>query len=365
MTTVLPARQPIRTPSASAVPAALARRSRSGFGIHKRALTLVELLIVIIVIGILVSSILVASAGFINRGRTNNTQAVLQVVADAVEEFKREQTAKPTITRARQTKGPGEYVTYADRYGAYPPDELEVFTSGGLRGSTGTIPPSRTLAPGRAEVVVNPLKPPPWDAMRFYKDGVDPTKDALENRDQAAMIVAIETLSESASAILDRIPDKNRSAGALSADGTTPALFLDRPDPATGTLNGIWDSNDHQIRLIIDDWGMPISYLAQRDWQPASSIPSFNHNTWNRTSTEIIRLNGGQPVIFSYGPNGKDQLTPEAMGANAGAATLMGDMHPVAPGPDDQEFVIDNPFNADNVYSNPALKEKLAKGIKP
>jgi len=338
----------------------------------QRALTLVELLIVIVVIGILVSAILVASSGFINKGRANNTQAVLQIVADAAEDFKREQAAKPTITRAKQTKNPSlgkqdpavTSVLYTDRYGLYPPDELEVFSSIGLPGSTGGIPPSRTLAPGGAEV----SPPPPWDAMRFYKDGVDATKDALENRDQAAMILAIETLSESASAILDRIPDRNRTPGPLK-DGT-PALFLDRVDRATGTPNRTWDANDHQIRLIVDDWGNPISYFSERDWQDPSvnlnfkPIQSRNHDNWNRASTEIIRLNGGQPVIFSYGPNGKDQLTKDVMGAT-GAATLMGDMHPATPGPDDAEYIIDNPFNDDNVYSNPALKEKLAKGIKP
>jgi prepilin-type N-terminal cleavage/methylation domain-containing protein len=333
---------------------------------HKRALTLVELLIVIIVIGILVSSILVASSGFISKGRTNNTQAVLQVVADAVEEFKREQTAKPTITRAKQTKDPNmgkqpdppaTPLMYSDRYGLYPPDELEVFTLLGLPGSQAP-PASRTLAPGGAVIVPAPTS---GQAMRFYKDG-DPTKDPLENRDQAAMIVAIETLSESASAILDRIPDKNRSTGALSADGTTPALFLDRPDPAAGAPNGAWDSNDHQIRLIIDDWGMPISYLAQRDWQPPSGtftpIESTNHAAWNEASTELIRMNGGQPIIMSYGPNGKDQLTKDAMGDDA-KASLVGDFEYA------DDHVVNNPLNDDNVYSNPALKEKLAKGIKP
>ncbi len=337
------------------------RIPHSAFRIRRSALTLVELLIVIIVIGILVSAILVASSGFINKGRANNTQSVLQIVADAVEEFKREQAAKPTITRARQPKlgGPaGVTVNYFDRYGPYPPDELEVFSAVGLPGSVPPVPPkTNSLAAGGAVIV----PPPPWPPMRFYKDGSQ--NDAVENRDQAAMIVAIETLSESASAILDRIPDRNRTVGALQADGT-PALFLDR----TGGAIGAWDANDHQIRLIVDDWGNPISYFAQRDWQPASGtftpIPSTNHKDWNHVSTEIIRLNGGQPVIFSYGPNGKDQLTKDAMGAN-GTATLMSDMHPTTPGPGDQEFVIDNPFNADNVYANPALKEKLAKGIKP
>lgn len=323
----------------------------------RRALTLVELLIVIIVIGILVSSILVASAGFINKGRTNNTQALLQIVSDAVEEFKREQTAKPTITRARQPRQsppPGVTVNYSDRYGAYPPDELEVFSVVGLPRS---VPPgsgrTNSLASGGAVIV----PPPPWQAMRFYKDD-DLLKNALEHRDQCAMIVAIETLSESASSILDRIPDKNRSAGVLAADGK-PALFLDRPGGTTGS----WDANDHQIRYILDDWGIPISYLAQRDWNEApgfTPIVSTNHPKWNEVSTELIRLNGGQPIIMSYGPNGKDQLTNDAMEPNA-KASLVGDFASDSPVP----RVVDDPMNADNVYANPALKEKLAKGLAP
>jgi len=331
------------------------------------ALTLVELLVVIVVIGILIGSILVASAGFIDKGRVNNTQALLQVVADAVEEFKREQTTKPTITRAKQQKSPGagdpakSQVFYADRYGSYPPDELEVFTSTGLRGSTGPIPPSRTLAPGAAEVAA-PGATQPWDAMRYFNAG-NPQPE-LEHRDQAAMILAIETLSESASAVLDRIPDRNRTPGPLAPDGK-PAIFLDRP----GGTTAAWDSNDHQIRLIIDDWGNPISYFAQRDWKETSAeftpIPSSNHEGWNEASTEFIRMNGSQPIIMSYGPNGGDQLTQDAMGADDANASLVGDFEPKTPGAEDAEHVIDNPMNADNVYSNPSLKEKLAKGIEP
>jgi prepilin-type N-terminal cleavage/methylation domain-containing protein len=326
----------------------------------RRALTLVELLIVIVVIGILVSAILVASSGFINKGRANNTQSVLQIVADAAEEFKREQAAKPTITRFERPKKPGvgdlskATISYAERYGNYPPDELEVFSSANRAGLPGLATPL-SLAPGGAEVV-GPT-PPRWDAMRFFKDGSD--ADALENRDQAAMILAIETLSESASAILDRIPDRNRTPGPLK-DGN-PALFLDRTGGATGT----WDPNDHQIRLIIDDWGNPISYLAERDEQDPSVNPSFkpipssNHPAWNHASTEIIRLNGGQPVLFSYGPNGKDQLTKDAMGAT-GLVSLVYDYSGGAA----HDHIINEPFNDDNVYSNPALKEKLAKGAR-
>ena len=73
-------------------------------------------------------------------------------------------------------------------------------------------------------------------------------------------------------------------------------------------------------------------------------------------------MNGGQPIIMSYGPNGKDQLTKDAMEPNA-IASLVGDFEEEVPGK--PHHVIDNPLNDDNVYSNPALKEKLAKGINP
>ena len=314
----------------------------------RRALTLVELLIVIIVIGILVSSILVASSGFINKGRTNNTQALLQIVADAVEEFKREQTAKPTISRARQPKQvpPPPTVNYSDRYGLYPPDELEVFTSVGIPGSA---QPSRALTPGDpTKVTVIPKSP--YSAMRFYTDHTD--ADANEHRDLAAMILAIELYSDSARSMLDRIPDRNRSAGALNSAGK-PAQFLDRNDDAT------FDAGDEQIRYILDDWGMPISYLAQRDHGIGTDSNNLN-NKWNEASTEFIRMNGGQPIIMSYGPNGKDQFTKDAMEPNA-KASLVGDFESDTP----IHHVIDDPMNDDNVYSNPALKEKLAKGIKP
>ena len=106
---------------------------------------------------------------------------------------------------------------------------------------------------------------------------------------------------------------------------------------------------------------MPISYLAQRDWNLAGApaTRSSNHTNWNEASTKLIRLNGGQPVIFSDGPNGKDQLTVEAMTPD-GIASLVADFSEGAPSAPN---TIDHILNADNVYADPALKEKLAEGI--
>jgi prepilin-type N-terminal cleavage/methylation domain-containing protein len=309
-----------------------------------RGLTMVELLIVIIVIGVLMSAILVAASGLINKSKTNNTRAMLQVVSDAVEQFKRDQTSRPTIASAKQ--GSASYVT---RYGPYPPDELEVFATG-LPGTT-----AGSLAPGRAAITLASGSLA-FEPMRFYKDGTD--KDHVEHRDMMALTLAIDLFSDAASAILDRIPDRNRTPGPLAATGN-PAIFLDRPDPATGRLNGTWDPGDWQIRYLVDDWGNPISYLSQRDWVEgaATNVESSNRESWNEASTEFVRLNGGQPVIMSYGPDGKDQLTKDEMEPNA-KASLVGDFETVT------GFEgVDHPLNDDNVYANPTFREKLAKGI--
>ncbi len=316
----------------------------------KRALTLVELLIVIVIIGVLLSSILVAASHLIGRSKEQNTQGVLQIVSDAVEEFKREQIARATITKNS---------AYKKRYGLYPPDELEVFTAEGVPVPAGTTKTGSLATPSGSVI----LPKPPYSPMRFYADRSDLVADANEHRDLAALIVAIETHGDASAAILAKLPDRNLSAGALGADGN-PSQFLDRPQGINGAPSGGWDADDLQIRYILDDWGMPISYLAQRDWEEDKEDErrSKNHRGWNKGSTEIVRLNGGVPVVFSYGANGKDQLTSEMMG-NSGAASLIGDFEPEAPSASDQEDVIDHPANADNVYANPALKEKLAKGI--
>lgn len=315
----------------------------------KRALTMVELLIVIVIIGIIFGSILVAATHLIGKSKERNTQSVLQVVADAVEEFKREQTAKPTITRN---------AAYRARYGLYPPDELEVFGPPGPPGAPAVAVPTGLATPTGSVIVPTPSS---YQAMRFYADKTD--KDAFEYRDLAAMVVAIESYGDASASILARIPDRNRSAGALDKDGKTPIQYLDRPEDLSGTkgIGGGFKAEDLQIRYILDDWGMPISYFAERDFAGATTnTSSSNYGNWNEASTALVRLNGGQPVIFSYGANGKDQLTKDMMGDDA-KASLVGDLKPKTPGPDNMDNVIDNPANADNVYSNPALKEKLAK----
>lgn len=290
------------------------------------AFTLVELLVVMVIITVLLGAVLVAGTTLITRSKIRSTQAVLSIVRDAVDEFAREQKGNPTLTR--QSRG---VIDYTDRFGLFPPDELE-WLQGVKRGNV--EPPIDTFAP-----------------MLFYVD--DPTAPlaAMEHRDLAAMILAIELFGDQSRDLLDGLAERNRTAGAVDGNGV-PSQFLDR------NQNGSFDPDDLQIRYIVDDWGTPIGYFAQRDFNPANPPPtvSVNHPNWNQVSTKLVRLNGKQPVLFSYGKDGDDQLTREAMTVPApqSPASIVGDyMNPAAPD------VLDNPYNLDNVYLDSTFQTKL------
>mgnify|MGYP001608904476 CR=1 FL=1 len=326
----------------------------SNFEFRSSGMTLVELLIVIVIIGILISAVMVASTSLIGKSKTRNTQAVLQIVADAVEQFKRSETEKPTITRN---------AAYKKRYGLYPPDELEVF-SAGPSGVPGAVTPTGSLATPAGSVIVPAPQGVQYGPMKFYTGGdcTDSTCLAMEHRDLAALIVVIESQGGEAAAILDRISDRNRSVGVLDTN-KLPAQFLNRPAGINGQPEAGWQGGDLQIRYILDDWGIPIVYMSQRDFsETPPSTPSGNHPDWNEASTELMRLNGGQPLIFSYGSNGKDQTSADLVSSEKGA-TFMGDFEPLNATPENKPHVIDHPMNADNVYLNDQLREKLAKGI--
>ncbi len=320
-------------------------------GTMKRGFTLVELLVVMVIIIILISSVLVATSAVFTKARTTSTQSVLAVVQQAVEQFEREQKENSTLTKATQGS-----VRYSTRYGRFPPDELELFTPLGLPGSGKA---GATLGVNGAAIYTDLLPPGDWPEMQFYPHVDPPEYNVFESRDLAAMIVAIELYSDTASAILDRIPNDNRHPGMFDKQGN-PVLFLDRPD-AKGELNDKYDSGDLQIRYIVDSWGMAIAYHAQRDFNPADpeKTKSPNHEYWNQASTEMIRLNDGKPIIFSYGPNGGEQFEKQWMVDDKAKASLIGDWMDV----DDTKSRINHHLNADNIYANPALKEKLAEGI--
>ena len=317
---------------------------------YGRGFTLVELLVVVVIIAVLISAVVAASTTLVTKAKISSTRAVLTVVRDAVEQFRREQTANPTIASAVQ--GDAKYL---QRYGYFPPDELEVFTPSGIPGSGVD---GDTLAPGASRVVPTPPASGTYPHMKFYTRRLPPHEAALEHRDQVAMVVAIETLGDASASILARVQDRYWASPPtdIAKDPPIPILFLDRDK------NGDWDrTEDHLLRYIVDDWRTPIGYFAQRNWDPANPPePSSNHESWNEASTEIVRINSGQPVIMSYGPNGKEQLSKETMevSGNEQGASLVDDWV------FKDERRIDHHLNADNVYVDSLLREKLARGVR-
>lgn len=328
-------------------------RNRPALG-RVSAFTLVELLVVISIIAILVVAVAIAGSTLVNKAKSQATSSVLALVRDSIEEFRREQTAHPTLVRAYWGTGR----TYEDRYGLYPPDELELFGKNGLRESSN--PAMLRIARGENVIVPDGTASGGFPTLKFAAD-LPEAQMANEHRDLAAMILTIELYGDTSTAILDQIDDRYRTDGAYDHLADTPSQFLDRIG-GSGT-DGVFDPGvDHQIRYVVDDWGLPLSYLAQRDYvdDPPLQVDSNNYTGyWNWASTQMVQLNSGVPIIMSYGANGKEQCTQQMMGDTA-LVSLVADWAGLAP--DSTAGKIDHPLNADNVYADSELAQKLAGG---
>ncbi len=308
---------------------------------------MVELLVVVGLILVLLGAVIVAAPALIDRGKTQSTQLLLHNVQTMVDEFEREQKAAPTITRARQAGAGGVgYVTYKDRYGFFPPDELNPFTSNGMTGSQSG---SGSLAPGGAKVILaTNTDGNNYPAMRFYLDG-DVSRDPFEHRDIAALVLAVELFGGSQSrAMLDGLSDAHLRQGLRNNQGE-PLQYLDRNN------NGKWDAQeDLELRRIVDSWGVPLAYFSTRGFdakKPGNDkLQSSNHPAWYQVSSNLVAQNGGRPVLMSWGPDGREQLTRDLQTAEP-TASVVGDLA--------VHTFLRNPLNRDNVFADPALKQKL------
>ncbi len=302
-------------------------------------------MVVIVIIAILLTAVVTVGRSVVNKGQARGTEAMLKTVRQAVDQFQSDAPLQAV------SQGKVKKLYYTNRYGNFPPDELELFTDVGLPGSE---KPSSSIAPGFPNPTMVPEPAPGgYSEMLFYSEGLAEDELATEHRDLAAMLLAIRLYSDAASVILDKIPARYWSDGAVNAAGV-PTQYLARDEDEEGDFG----PKDVQIRYLVDAWGVPISYLAQRDWleKPPKGLnnhSSSNHKNWNKASTQMIALNGGSPIIMSYGPNGREQLKKINVD-RPNLSLLIDDWM------DNQR--IDNPLNDDNVYADPTLATALARG---
>jgi prepilin-type N-terminal cleavage/methylation domain-containing protein len=275
-------------------PLRAARQVRRG-----RAFTLVEMLVVLGIIALLVGIVITAGSAIVTGGRTRETKSVLASLDLAVEQFKSDGAL-------------GRVKSYVDRYGGYPCDELEPFSSG-------------VGIPGSGDVI---LRGSPQ---------IRPTNLAsIFNRDIKAMVLAIRVHSATGAEILDRISARHRRTAAGLEE------YLER-DGVQG-----FSAGDEALVYYADAWGQAIEYYATR--LAAGSVPT-NREALSQT---LLRLNNQRPVFVSYGPDGADQLAPDAN------VTMLSDFADTqSPGR------IVHALNEDNVYSSPYLKERLRAEASP
>ncbi len=295
---------------------------RSGF-------TLIELVVVVAIIALLISVLVKVGGNAVTSGRVSETRAVMETLNLAIEQFASEAPLKGISYDAQGNVGLTHI--YQDRYGNNPPDELEGFDQD--EGITGL---ASLAATGR--YFVN--DPTTLEDVDF--------QDA-ENQDIKAMVLAIKLYSPTAISILDKIPSRYKRTAS------DPDEYLDRAG------DGDLDPDDEVLTYFVDTWGTPFQYFSLRDLKydgttfKLADAPSDSSNDRLGTATFLVQQNRGQPVLVSYGPDGPDQFSTDFQVGNE-APDLIQDF---AGNDDTTSGVINNSLNADNVYLDPSLSERI------
>lgn len=293
------------------------RASRTARCLPQPAFTLVELLVTLGILAILITIVITIGGSAFGGAQKNETQAVLLNLQAAIEQFRQDAPLR-RVTNNQQKP------VYVNRYGDDPCDELNGFLRSGGNAGVPVLPGHGTrpfLGPGGASARLH-LPPAGLSAVR--------------SSDFKALALVIKLYTPEAAAMLDRIEGRYRKTLP------NPVEFFDRNG------NDSLDMDDEPLFSFVDSWGNPIEYFATRN--------IVLDDKREKASKAFVEANLGKPLLVSYGPNGREQIAQ--LPANT-TSPIVEDFAEMGPG----EHKVDQPLNADNVYPDDALNERLTRPL--
>lgn len=289
-------------------------------GVRRRAFTLAEILVVVAILALLIGVVYKGGSTLMNNAKARDTEALIKTLMAAVEAYKLEVN--------------DSNIPYMkDVYLGNPPDSVYLFDRAGL-----PLPDCSPYSPANpctlrlVSASSSAVAPPGLKDVRNPSNGqLQPlARSTMRHEDIRALVLSIRLRSPKAAEILDRIDPRFKVAGEVAYD------------PGDG-------SAPIPLDYYADSWGIPLEYFSM-------CTGELDPDPRRQVAKRILHLNNGSPLIVSYGPNGPDQISADFMGTY-GDTTIVGDMYD-----NNVDMRINHELNHDNVYSDPAVIDRLRRG---
>lgn len=251
-----------------------------------RALTLVELLVVITIMGLLSGLILAASGAVLRLAKKSECQSLLTKVDAAIGQFADRYRAIPMATWGADPANPEP----PDQWGNRLFWRLGTNMTQGDRAAAEAEIPAAVAAAGATVTAA--------DADLYRGGFAETTWRKWEGQFQSAMIDLIKVVRGEAAAT--RVLRSHQTAELLTA-GNLGKKYLGKVDPA-----------DEEREVIIDPWGQPLVYVSRYappvPYRDISTLENWNLGRYD--TDKVGQPPGGRTTILDL--NGDGSIEDEA-----------------------------------------------------
>ncbi len=285
------------------------------------------MLVVMGILTVLFGAVLLVGRGVLEAVKVRATENMLAQVSTAIKAFGNEDPYK-AVPRA------------AERYGAFPPDDLMAYTPGSRFGNPPVDIQMPNLMPGGIGGYVR-ISPSSGQVVSPVSDHL-PSANYVPYGATKALVWALETTPASRE-LLDGVPGQFKVVAPTAED------FFDLNG------NGSFDpAVDREVTYLVDVWGRPIEYYAVANLHKEES-PSAHG--W--VSQRLVQANSRRPVVLSYGLDGELQIAADKTLEHQYLDNVLGGQ--ASPG----QPVFDSPYNEDDLVGGGGAKERLQTILVP